>query len=487
VLWSEVGGRTIDFSALVGMEGEIRCVDGEAGTESLWPVEALQVIETPIVCGSTRTQGSPAAAESIPGGQTFVTWVTSEAAPDGGIVLRVSYPNGPRYPEGTAAVVDVPGADAPGDVELSPHMGQDPWVEQGLVSVKFAFPGGGRPPYQSGGTYDHRGLNSLKALRDVVRYLRGEMRDRDGYLIKERLPYVITQVGLVGSSNGGNTAVVALGLFGGEMEVDWYVGWENPAGVQFVTVDLGLRERSNPAYVPGSCRLAPEGAQCDVDYTQLRWDPAARPRGRGPQRTQGTLYHDLNGNGRYDPGDYALGAYTGSFAGREKRVYSPSALKAAVARGLLDPWPEDVATLEEAREFWAIRDMSRYYDDAIEKLPELRAIVIGSVEDHVQGTPDYPHIVLHYQGWQEAGVEWVRLNPDAAYVRAVLGRTVQAVDNDANMPVNYENIAERLEPEGIPDPLLQLAVVLELSDRTQLGVWDANLEGVLKVSTGEMR
>ena len=422
--------------------------------------------------------------QPIVGGRTFVTWLPSEAAPDGGIVVRILYPDRPRYPNETAAVVDVPGADSPGEVRLP--RSRDPLLEQGLIKVKFAFPGGGRPPYQSGGTYDHRGLNSLKALRDVVRYLRGELRDRDGCLISERLPYAITQVGLVGSSNGGNTAVVALGLFGDQMAVDWYVGWENPAGVQFVTVDLGSRRQPNPTYVPGSCRLTPEGAKCDVDYTQLRWDPQARSRGRGPQRTRGVLYHDLNGNGRYDPSDYPLGAYTGTFGGKEKRVYSTSALEAAVERHLLEPWPEDVATLEEARSFWAIRDMSRYYDEAIEMLPELRVIVIGSIQDHVQGTPDHPHIVLQYQGWQEAGIEWVRLNPDAAYVAAVMGGAAQAVDNDANITVNYENILKLLEPEAIPDEVARAAAVLELSDRVYRGNWQPNLEQPL-VQRGENR
>lgn len=428
---------------------------------------------------------TPPPRERVPGGWTVVVWVASESAPDGGIVARLTYPDRPRYGEGTAAVVEVPGADTAGSVNLPPRPAPNPYVAQGLIHVVFAFPGGGRPPLASGGTYDHRGLGSLRVLRDVVRFLRGEALTTAGCAVADLLPYAITQVGLVGLSNGGNTAVVALGLFGKEMAVDWYVGWENPAGVPFTTVDLGGREEPNPAYVPASCRLTPDGVRCEVDYSSLRWDPTARSGASGPRGSLGlgVLYHDQNGSGRYEPGDYALGAYTGTFGGREKRVYSVQALEAAVARGLLGPWPSDVATLEEARAFWAIRDMSRSYGAALAANPDLRVIVIGSVQDHVQNTPDYPHLVLQYQGWREAGIPWIRLNPDSAYVSALAPGVRGAPDNDANSPVSYDSIRGLLAPESVPDPLLQLAAVLELSDRWTLARWEENLSAVL-VRTG---
>lgn len=424
---------------------------------------------------------SQPAIQPIARGKTFVTWIPSEAAPERGIVVRLIYPDRPRYPEGTAAVVEVPGGDSPGGVDLPPRGFTDPFVVQGLIQVKFAFPGGGRPPLRSGGVYDHRGMDSLKALRDVLRFLRGDLREQNGCSIEDLLPYPITQVGLVGPSNGGNTAIVALGLFGEEMSVDWYVGWENPAGTQFASLDLGKRDKPNPAYISGSCRLTLKGAQCDVDYSRLRFDPQAMQRGQPPQGRgrRGVLYHDLNGNGRYDERDYALGTYVGIFNGEEKLVYSLPGLEAAVERDLFNPWPEGVATVKETREYWQIRDMSRYYDDVMENQPELRAIVIGSRKDHVQGTPDYPHIALQYQGWQGAGITWVRLNPDAAYVQAVRGQTLPVTDNAANMRVDYTNIAELVEPEVARDADLRLAATLELSDRAYSGDWSPNLGGVL--------
>ncbi len=417
--------------------------------------------------------------ERVPGGWTVVTWVASDAAPDRGIAVRLTYPDRSRYPGGAPAVVEVPGADSLGSVEFP--LRPDPYIAQGVVHVQFAFPGGGRPPLASGGAYDHRGLGSLQTLRDVVRFLWCEARTTGGCAASDLVPHPILQVGLIGLSNGGNTAVVALGLFGEAMSVDWYVGWENPAGVQFTTVDVGSRQMPNPAYVPGSGRLTADGARCDVDYTRLSWDPTARAGGSGPQGDlgPGVLYHDLDGDGRYGAGDYALGAYVGTFGGEEKRVFSVPALEAAVARGLLAPWPADAATLEEARSFWAIRDMSRHYAAALAGNPDLRGIVVGSVVDHVQGTPDYPHLVLQYRGWQEAGIGWVRLNPDAAYVGALVPGIVGAPDNPAGTEVSYGGISSLLAPESVPDPILQLAAVLELSDRTHARSWSEDLPSVL--------
>lgn len=420
--------------------------------------------------------------ERVEGGWTTLAWVPSEAAPDRGIAVRLIYPERPRYEGGSAAVVEVPGGDTAGSVDLPPRLATDPYVTQGMVRVQFAFPGGGRPPLSSGGTYDHRGLDSLRALRDVVRFLRGEVGARGGCGIGDLLPYPILQVGLIGLSNGGNTAVAALGLFGDAMAVDWYVGWENPAGVQFATVDLGSREGTNPAYITGSGRLSDDGAQCDVNYRWLRWDSSGQVVASGPRGHlgPGVLYHDLNENNRYDPGDYALGAYLGMVDGREKRVFSAHALAAVVARGLLGAWPADVATLEEAQRFWQIRDMSRYYRAALAGNPDLRVVIIGSVEDHVQRTADHAHIVLQYAGWQEAGA-WVRLNPDASYVLA-LGPELRGLsDSDANASVTYANVSRLLAREGIPDPILQLAAVIELSDRVLIGCWNPDLVAPLSL------
>ncbi len=104
-------------------------------------------------------------------------------------------------------------------------------------------------------------------------------------------------------------------------------------------------------------------------------------------------------------------------------------------------------------------------------------IVVGSAEDHVQRTPDSAHIVLQYRGWQEAGVRWIRLNPDAACVLAVAPGVRGQPDNDANAAATCANIARFLPSEGVPDPVLQLAAVVELSDRVVAGNWTPNLSG----------
>ena len=94
----------------------------------------------------------PVRPERVPGGWTAATGVASGAAPDRGVVVRLTYPDRPRYPGSAAAVVELPGADTLRTVELSGRAGADPYVAHGVVHVEFAFPGGGRLPLASGGS-----------------------------------------------------------------------------------------------------------------------------------------------------------------------------------------------------------------------------------------------------------------------------------------------------------------------------------------------
>ncbi|HEU67749.1 MAG TPA: hypothetical protein ENN53_00720 [Candidatus Acetothermia bacterium] len=69
----------------------------------------------------------------------------------------------------------------------------------------------------------------------------------------------------------------------------------------------------------------------------------------------------------------------------------------------------------------------------------------------------------------------MRLDPDAAYVQVLVPGMTGTPDNAANVAVGCADIRGLLAPESIPDRVLQLAAVVELSDRASLGRWEADL------------
>src|SRR5262249_37408822 len=142
--------------------------------------------------------------------QSVSTFVPSEAAPGKGIAVNVIYPAKPRYPEGAPVVVVVPGGNGADGLEFSMHAAQ-----AGFAEVRFAFPGGGSASFSSGGIYDNRGLESQQALKDVLQFAGGKIRDTQGKTIGELVPTKVAtgNVGMVGWANGGNIALVTLGKF----------------------------------------------------------------------------------------------------------------------------------------------------------------------------------------------------------------------------------------------------------------------------------
>ena len=86
-----------------------------------------------------------------------------------------------------------------------------------------------------------------------------------------------------------------------------------------------------------------------------------------------------------------------------------------------------------------------------------------------------PGALRAVNSWQAAGSAWVRLNPDEAYVQPLAKGLFGVTDNDANIVVDYANVARLVVREGVPDPVLQLAAVIELSHRTHTANWQANL------------
>ena len=403
--------------------------------------------------------------------------IKSDGADGGYLAARVFYPLSPRYSQGSPVVIYVPGADDRGTLDAPVHNISD------VISISFLFPGGRDPisGITSDGFYDHRGINCLTALRDIIKFALGKLPDSSGKYLHEIIPIspLYENVGIVASSNGGNTAFSTLGIFGEEIsDIAWAIEWESPAGEQFATVDLGSIKKENPQYIPYSAHLTSDGIVCDLDYSNFKFDEdAVHPKGG----FTGVLYFDMNNNDRFDEDtDYEVGAYVGVFDGKTKRVFSTQSLQHAIEKGYPDPLGEDFATLSEARDFWKIRDMSKMFDSIINKLPHLKIIIIGTEKDHVQGTIDHPHVVMPYRIFKDKGIPWIRFLPDSVYVAEVYGGDCGARDNPAGIDITLHNIENFLEPEGIRDDIIKEAAILELSDRTFYNRWEDDVDEIIK-------
>lgn len=436
-----------------------------------------------------RARLNPGGSRERPPGvlplQSVFVRIPSAAAGEEGVAASFYVPGQARFTNGAPVVVVVNGG-----VEAGGARGRPEYVTRGFVELHFAFPGGGFGSERSGGKYDLRGPNCVRALADVIRFAAGRQADSQGQLIGQlaRGVKVLTNhVGLVGSSNGGNACGMVMAKHGEELAgLAWYASMESPYGEGAVNVELGGREAGlNPAW---------DAKTGTLDFTKLAWSADLLPglmRRRMPgeqQPLKGAFFFDLNGDGRFSSAqDFPANCIVGDGGdGRRQAWYSPRLLAAADERKLLSrPYPAHVPTLAETRDFWAWRDPGSSLADAVHKVPGLAVIVYANERDHVQADPAHTHILTQVEGFRKAGARFVRLNPDRAYVERMLsrdesdGRAKNFADNPAGREWTRANISEGLEPAEIAMPVYMQAAVCELADRQQAGNWSSNLKAVL--------
>ncbi|MBW2260639.1 MAG: hypothetical protein JRG91_01595, partial [Deltaproteobacteria bacterium] len=141
--------------------------------------------------------------------------------------------------------------------------------------------------------------------------------------------------------------------------------------------------------------------------------------------------------------------------------------------------PSWMASPAEMRDYWTDRDGSQVIGDAHASLPDLLVMVLGTLEDHVQGQPDHPHLRSHVTGWLDAGHAWVRLNPDAAYVAEASGEPAGGIpESDAGTPLPWPDTGDHLLPETF-DAHVVVSAVMELTDRIRAANTDVDLDAVL--------
>jgi hypothetical protein len=408
----------------------------------------------------------------------------------GTLAVRIQPPSSGsgRYTDGAPVVIWVPGG-----FETKGLRHELPSNADDLVIITFAFPGDTVPDaaISSDGVYDYRGENCILALRDVILFAAGELADEQGRMIDDILGIhaLSTNIGLIGVSNGGNIIIAVAALHGDELvgRLRYAIQWETPVSSQIATRDFG-RIWLKPSSQQGDFfnpRFAGYGTYVfAVDYDDLAYDPS---------NTYYSVFHDGNSDRVYtaleNPNtrvlipdlnrdglltldeDFPLDTYPGGDG--SLFFYSRPVAQALSDRGLLPhPWPEQIATPQEADAYWDIRESVRLYEQALANIPDLEGMVLGSVEDHVQSAPTKIHLRQAFDGWYGAG-EWVQINPSPAY----LVEAAPSLEGRADLPDMQPNTAPEdwadtsayCIQEDIPDAVYQLAAVWQMADRVQEG------------------
>ncbi len=401
----------------------------------------------------------------------------------GNIAILIAYPNQGRFPEGTGVVVTVSSfyATQQGFV-TSPD-----FTAVGLIQVSYLWPGTMDEAFvmQSEGTNDFGGEKSLLALRDVIRFATGRLRDVNDRALMSLVPMtpMVDEVGLYAFDGAGIAAVNVLARYGDALPgVAWFVGHENPTVDTLSCLEAGYYDENNlalrnPLYVFPT-NYSPVGIT--LNYSNLRWDAAYTDPLRG---FSGRPYLDLDGNAAPGEADYFFGAPVPEMFTR--RYYSTALTQALLDNQVFSwaDWPSDLATPQEAAEAWAARQSTSRYLDLSLAAPNLKVMLVFSSRDHIQAALDKPHIHQAFQGFRfVAQLRWVRLNPDRAYLQqlsAVSGTDLP--DNPANTePEDWLNIVDWAYPSsGLVEQMAPLAAVSEMADRAHTGRWDENLGATL--------
>ena len=407
-----------------------------------------------------------------PAGSELITYIYTSGV--GKIAVKIKLPEVPRYPEGAPVVVEVSTWFV---YFVGFHMVNDV-TEIGAISVSYLWPERMDPESgaHSTGVYDYGGPDSLMLLRDVINFASGVKSNIDGYYISDLIAVtpLTDNIGLWASSHSGVLATNVLAYHGSEMpNVGYLIGRENPTLPEMYPLEIGHFDDQrnkviNPFYYPEE--YTPTSIH--VDYSSVGWfREDAQDRGRpyfaaSAGRPQHILHEEIC------PKLWG------------KRYYSHPLTEALLVNGALtlDDWPEDLATPDETKA-WAFRTVVFNYPKIAVQIPDLKVMLVFADYDHVQAAADKPHIHQAYDGFRHtAGLPWVRMNPDIAYVEQIEPNLPPRVpDNDANTePADWSNS----EQWGFPSleqrrQKVWLAAVAEMVDRVHFDDWRPNLEQVL--------
>lgn len=406
-------------------------------------------------------------------GETFSTYIEGET---GKIAVSVLLPAKERYSSGAPVVIYVP-------VFFSSNVTNFDYLEglsdQGIIQVTLMYPGQ-RDKFgvQSEGEEDYGGANSIKALRDTILFAAGEKENLEGYSLDELIEIKVdfNNVGLYAFSHPGIIATNVMALYGEQlMAVDYLVGRENPTMDILNSLEIGHYNEEgnkkeivlNPVY---SYTKDYSPTNISLDYSSIKWS-----------KDLDVPYFDLNNNNQPDDYDYVQGKQVPQLFG--KRVYSDELLLALSQNGLTATvWPKDLATPEEAKEWWSDnRETINSYSKL--KNESLKIMLVFSLADHVQTALDKPHIHQAFDGFHETAGLWTRLNPDAVYVENLNSEIIKNYsEHEANKePNDWSEIGLWAYPsKGAAMGVVPIAAVIEMADRTHVNNWERDLLVTIK-------
>ena len=434
-------------------------------------------------------------------GRVRTTTIRSEGVD---IAVMVASPQTPRFAAEGAGIVVVA---SPIFSEANGFMTDPDLTNLGLVQISYLWPGktDARTGAKSAGTFDYGGDQSVKILRDVIRFAANRIPDTSGrYIVSlTTVPPLVGEVGVYAFADAGIDAIRAFSLYGSQLQgLGWFIGREVPTLDSISCMEIGyFNPVGQPVYNP--FYTYPAGYSSNslaLLYTNLRWDPAYTS---SFSKAVGRPYLDLDGSGTISTGDYVFDGDIPVMFG--KRYYSTQLTQTLQASGALSPdaWPSDLATPQEAAQAWAIRQTPGLFAamQSDEIIQNMKVMLVFARNDHAQAALDKPHIHQLYQGFRFEARLWVRLNPDRSYVDSIYqlaGSTASSAapvitptpgpnlafpDNPANtQPMDWTTIGTYAYPgQGQANNLVPLAAVAEMADREHAGDWADNLGQVLYI------
>lgn len=449
VSWKEVALSTLIFGFVV--------------TFFLFFVQ--QIVSTDV--GSWTKELTGTDEREGPGGTAYTSLLVEEV---GNVAVRIRVPEKPRYESGAPVVVSIPTFFTPDQKAFQELQGLS---DYGFAQVSLLLPGrkDRETDLGSDGEVDYGGALSTAALRDVFLYAAGEKADVDGNFIQD-MTTVDLETDIVGAyafSHPGILLFQTFAQYGDTLSVDFVVARENPTEPLLSSLELGYFDKGkatlNTLYEPAS-QYHDDGIM--LSYATIAWDTQdERP------------YFDVNGDGvAREDDDVLFGTQIPGMFG--KKIYSSELLAALEVNEEFtkSTWPTDLATPEEAEEWWRGRESLSVFDEVALKMPDLRVMIVFGKEDHVQPAPDKPHIRQEYAGLVGGGL-WVRLNPDVSYVAAFDEQLAADYGEHpaGTGPTSWEAeaVAWGHSDGAGAVRVVPFAAITEMADRTATNAWENDL------------